>query len=63
MLTELRGDFETLIFLNIALSINIPFYHISLRGCIDPGIDNVYTLSNSTIQTMTEDIYHAYQHE
>ena len=63
MLVELRSNYGNRMFINMASSMDIPYYAMSLEGCIGPGENDVFTLPWSTVGDMTEDIYSAYLHE
>ena len=63
MLVELRSNYSNRMFINMASSMNVPYYAISLGGCIGPGENDVFTLPSSTVRVMTEEIYRAYVHE
>lgn len=63
ILVEIRGNYSNRMFINMASSLNIPYYALSLYGCIDPGTNDVYTLPSDAISTLTEEIYGAYLHE
>jgi Glycosyltransferase 61 len=63
MLVELRGEYSTRMFLNMASTMNIPYYAVSLQGCVGPGTNDVYNLSSVVLHDMVEEIYSAYVHE
>ena len=63
MVVELRSIHGNRFFMNMASSVNVPYYSMSLSGCIGPGENDVYTLPKSTVLDMTEQIYSAYHHE
>ena len=63
MLVELRSNYGNRMFINMASSMDVPYYAMSLAGCIGPGEDDVFTLPLSTVGDITEEIYSAYLHE
>ena len=63
MVVELRGGYGNRFFINMASSMNVPYYSMSLSGCVGPGEDDVYTLPVSTVLDMTEEIHSAFREE
>ena len=60
MLVELRSNYGNRMFINMASSMDVPYYALSLAGCIGPGENDVFTLPLSMVGDMTEEIYSAY---
>jgi hypothetical protein len=63
MVVELRGSYGNRFFINMASSVNVPYYSMSLSGCVGPGENDVYTLPMSTVLDMTEEIHGAFREE
>jgi len=63
MVVELRGEYSNRMFINMASSVDVPCYAVSLVGCIGPGENNVYTLPADTVESMATEIYDAYNLE
>jgi Glycosyltransferase 61 len=63
LLVELQGEYSNRMFINMASSINIPYYAMALQSCIGPGTNDVFMLPSTSLYTMAEEIYNAYQYE
>jgi hypothetical protein len=63
ILVELQGEYSNRMFLNMASTMNLPYYAISLNGCIGPGENDAYNISSLVWNDTVEEIYAAYIHE
>ena len=68
MVVEFKGRYgeKKAYFLNMASSLNLPYYAVTLRGCprtIGPAPSDVFTLPSDTVRVLAKQIFNAHLYE